>query len=176
MTAPPTPRTFTAGEVETAAYMNSVSALLTFLLNPPRCRLYSNVAQSIPNSTWTALTFQNELFDTDTMHSTTTNPERITATTSGLYVVAGAVTFPNNGTGRRAAELWKNGSLAPWESYDTIGTPSSAFGTVAPLYAEVQLAAGDYIEYRVLQDSGAAMNTYVSATTTWVTCRWVAAS
>ena len=69
-----------------------------------------NVGARVYNSTdfthnstgnWVAVTFDTERFDTDTIHSTSTNTSRLTINTGGKYLIGGAVTFTANATGQR---------------------------------------------------------------------------
>jgi hypothetical protein len=177
MASPPVTRTFQAGEIETAANLNTLVTAVNFLLNPPRCRLWAPAVQSIPNAAYTALTFSGELYDTDSMHSTTTNPTRITATTSGLYHVEAAGTFQPNATGRRLGSIFVNGAQLPTDSVDTQPVSSGSIGTTVIAQGDYQLAAGDYLEFRLYQDSGAAINTYATTNTvSWLSARWVGPS
>jgi hypothetical protein len=120
------------------------------------CRVYNSANISIPNSTFTALTFDSELFDNNNLHSTTVNPSRITIQTAGVYVVSATVewaatttsassryiTFKVNGTTTIAyTELQTTASLPPRHSLSTI-------------YA---LNLGDYIEVFVRQDESVAI-------------------
>jgi hypothetical protein len=177
MAAPPIPRTFVPGEIETGAYLNSLSSVLNFLLNPPRCRLYASVAQTLPTGSYTPLTFNSEVYDTDTMHSTSSNTSRITCTTSGLYHVEAMATVTPNTTGRRLGSIFKNGAQLPTDTLDTEPVSSGSIGTTVFAQGDYQLAAGDYLEFNVYQDSGASLSTYATSNTvSWFSARWVASS
>ena len=52
------------------------------------CRLTKSAGQNFTGTTLTVLTWDTEKFDTDSMHSTVTNTERITFTTAGYYMVS----------------------------------------------------------------------------------------
>ena len=60
------------------------------------CRIRQSSGQSITLNTLTALNFDTEDFDTDTMHDNVTNNTRITFATTGKYLVTGAVTTDGN--------------------------------------------------------------------------------
>ena len=49
-------------------------------------RVYNDANISIPDNTETAVTFNTEEWDTDTIHDPSTNPERLTAKTAGKYL------------------------------------------------------------------------------------------
>lgn len=52
----------------------------------PKCRVYrSTTVQTVTNNTEAAVQWNDESFDTDSMHSTVTNNTRITAQTAGYY-------------------------------------------------------------------------------------------
>lgn len=83
-----TPRTWAAGEKPTAAQFNAnIRDDVSFLANPPACRVTHNAAQAVAHNTVTYLAFNTETYDTDTMHDTVTNNGRITFNTAGIYVV-----------------------------------------------------------------------------------------
>jgi len=118
-------------------------------------RATKNAAQSISDSIFTALTFQTEDFDTDTMHSIVTNTSRITLTTAGKYLVTARLSFVGNATGRRIIRLDKNGVV------DTAQLEFATNGTnaVGIFFAGlVTAAANDYIEVFVFQSSGGALD------------------
>lgn len=54
----------------------------------PSVRAFHSVDQSIPHDTVTALSFNSERFDNDTMHDLVVNNGRITFTTAGVYQVS----------------------------------------------------------------------------------------
>src|SRR4051794_16526480 len=62
----------------------------------PSCAVYNDAAQSIPDGALTALTFNTEHFDTDSIHSTSSNTSRLTCQTAGIYVItaSAAITKP----------------------------------------------------------------------------------
>lgn len=168
----PTPRTFVASEVETAAFMNSLGSVLNFLLNPPRAKAYNSVGLSLANATFTAVPMDTEVYDTDGIHSTSSNTDRFTIQTPGLYHCVGTVNFGSNATGGRLVRLTKNGVQV---NADEAG-PASGVGTELTCSADVQCAAGDYIQVQAYQSSGAALSTGSGDGSVFCTVRWTAAS
>ena len=71
----------------------TVEATTVVPYNPPACRVYHNANQSLTNNTLTALAFNSERYDTDTMHDTVTNNSRITINTAGLYLLTLSIQF-----------------------------------------------------------------------------------
>ena len=65
---------------------------------------------SITQSTVTALTFDTDLFDTNTMHSTSSNTGRLTCVTAGDYFLVVAVRFSALLSGIRYVQIRLNGS------------------------------------------------------------------
>lgn len=129
-----------------------VIADLNFLANPPACRVFHGTTQSIADNTATALLFNSERFDTDSMHSTVTNTSRITFTTAGLYVVTLTFQF-NFGT----ALTWAEGRIRLNGTTDlaTQSVPGSPAGfaqfiTVTTTY---KFAAGNFVEAMAFQDN-----------------------
>lgn len=121
----------------------------------PSARVYNNAHISLDNTTLTALTFNTERWDTDTIHDTSTNTGRLTCKTAGIYVVTGHVSFAANATGIREARIIHNGSTV----YASTRTDAVASGktniTVSTL---VSMAVNDYVELIAYQSSGGALN------------------
>lgn len=134
---------------------------LSFLHDPPSCRVYNSANISIPNDTVTALTFDSERFDTDTMHSTSTNTGRITFTTAGKYLVGCNIAFAADADGRRLVEIVLNGTtVIATHQQGPVATTGEATISLGTLYS---FAAADYATVRVYQNGGAALNVTASA-------------
>jgi hypothetical protein len=153
-----------AGQLVTAGQLKSLLNAASFLLNPPRCQAYQTTGQTVASATNTPLSFQSEVYDTDGMHSTTTNPWRLTVQTAGLYNVQAYAIFTTTmaATVQVQAEIWINGS--PVEGGSASGTGAgSGIGTALNISAPVQLNVGDYVELVVFQNSGATITTYTGS-------------
>jgi len=131
-------------------YTNSISAFL-----------YKAAAQSIPNATWTAVTFSDEAWDTNSFHSTSTNTSRITipAGLSGKYEFNARGFFAPNATGIRYISLYLNGVSVRINYF-----PASANDFHLELTSKLNLVATDYIELYVYQSSGGNLNFSAGAT------------
>jgi hypothetical protein len=129
------------------------------LLNPPAARVTHNANQSIPSDTATVLAFNAESFDTADLHDNTTNNSRLTAPVDGLYIATAGVRFVANNTGWRMVLLGRNGTFNTLGS-DLRNAASDATATtrLSVSSGPVQLQAGDYMEVRVQQSSGGALN------------------
>jgi hypothetical protein len=122
------------------------------------CSLADNTSQTLANNTFTALTLDTEITDSDGFHSTTTNTSRITIPTGkgGKYLIYGVIgTIQSNATGLRFLRLYVNGAFADPQSRIAVDTE----GRVQLSLTEIRsLSAGDYIQLFGMQDSGGNLN------------------
>jgi hypothetical protein len=124
------------------------------------CSVYKSANQSLTNATLTAITFDSEYFDTDSMHSTVTNTSRITVATGqgGKYLLIGNLVYAANATGFRQFFIRVNGS----NDWYSANNPAYAGNSSFPFYIGSQfvltLAAGDYVELFGMQNSGGALD------------------
>ena len=151
------------GQVAPAAWGDTVNQDLNALATPPSCRVYNTANLSIPNAASSALTFNAERYDSDSMHSTVSNTNRITCVTAGLYRITANLYLASNATGFREAILRVNGvtQIARDNKMALTGTVTALNPTT-----EWRLAAGDYVEVLVFQNSGAALNVVAGASET----------
>lgn len=160
----PSTRIFTAGEVETGAYLNSaVTNLGNFMLGRPIAALRQTVAQTFTTGVGSTITFDTEDIDRDNGHSLTTNTDRYTAQTAGWYWVSGSVSFVGNATGTRSAALYKNGTILNTSQNRVF--VNAATNALVPTSALVYLALNDYITIQGNQNSGGNLNSVVTAGT-----------
>ena len=176
MATVPVPRTWVASENVTATIMNGttgVKGALDFILSPPRAFVYQTATTTTTTSATSTILFDTEQYDTDTMHSTSSNTGRITATTTGLYHVTGQICMASNATGTRTILIIKNGTttLASDRLHSVVAT--NAYLDTA---CDVQLTAGDYVELAMIQTSGGNLATVAGLGNTWFCARWVANS
>lgn len=136
----------------------------------PACKLRKSVAQSIPNATWTSITWDTEDFDQGGLHSTASNTERITIPTGGdgTYLVIGQIRIAVNATGFRSVRILKNGVASnSFFCYSSIeANVVDADVTIIKFIGFGKLVAGDYIEIQVYQNSGGALNVQVASDST----------
>lgn len=120
-----------------------------------RCLVYRSGSQSISSATPTFATFNAEVYDSNSLHSTVTNTTRITIATTGAYAVAFWGQFASNSTGYRSSAIYKNGT----DVLDTQAHPAAS-GTVSGVANSIHasLTAGDYLEVQVEQTSGGSLN------------------
>ncbi len=120
-------------------------------------RITHSVAQSIASGTGVSLSFDTSQRDTDGYYSSAA-PTRLTVPTGlgGEYLVSAHVEYAANATGHRHLFIRLNGVTA------LVTDIRLALGSTLPtrmsVQAQVPLAAGDYVEVRVFQDSGGALS------------------
>lgn len=123
-------------------------------------RATANAVTAVANATWAAVAFAAEDFDTDAFHDTITNNSRLTvpAGQAGTYAIGSYMSFAGNATGQRGARIILGGAtVIAQEMRANIGgggLPSfrASFSTI---YA---LAAADYVEVQVWQNSGGSLD------------------
>lgn len=122
----------------------------------PSVAVWRSAAQAIATSTVTAITWDTELYDTDAMHSTSSNTARLTAPVAGKYHISGTAQFAANATGFRAAWLRINGSTLIDADQD--GAPVASADCFLHVSRDWLFAAADYVELVVEQSSGGSLN------------------
>ena len=113
--------TFTAGNVLTAAEMNDIGENVNNYRVPPmvKCTRSGNLSYTSN----TDIAWNDEDYDTDTMHDTVTNNARITPTTAGIYLVTFSVAYTFSGTSADfQIFIQKNGSDAANRFYNVSRT------------------------------------------------------
>jgi hypothetical protein len=114
-----------------------------------------NTAQSILNNTASAVSWQVETWDTHGFVNIGASADRITIPTGrgGLYAVSWQTGWAINGTGSRYSWIGKNAASFDHSDYRAAASAESA----SVGYAEMVLAAGDYVQLWVFQNSGGAL-------------------
>lgn len=165
MTLPiPVERTWSVSDVATGAMFNAnLRDGINYLLTVPVFYGSQTSTQSITTSTFTAVSFDTNIYDTYSGHSTTVNNSRYTAQVAGIYLCIGQVAFAGNATGVRIAQLYKNGSSTPGQQQMNNSGASNA--TVAVASALVQMAVGDFVQVFGFQASGGSLATVTNTST-----------
>lgn len=148
------------GDGNAAHYLDGTGAYTTPVATAATsCRLRNSATQSITNSTFTALNFDTEDWDTGSMHSGA-NPSRIIFPTSGKYMLVGQTGFASSAIGRRVLDIWTNG-------FNIVGRaetdPNQAFQAFVSVSAIVNVNATDYAELYAWQNSGGTIATVQGA-------------
>jgi len=119
-------------------------------------RVRHSVNVSIANNTVVVLPFDTELFDTDTLHDVSVNNSRLTVNTAGKYLFGAIINWASNTTGFRVVNLRVNGTAGVGPSRVAVNAGSPEPVQIPNTVSE--LAANDFIEVIVLQNSGGALN------------------
>jgi hypothetical protein len=130
------------------------------------------VTNSTSEPTGSPLTFDTTLFDPLGMHSTTTNPSRITAPIAGVYLVDANVCFSFGAAGDRNLEIKQNGTTVSLLQQPTNATSSR--DTCIHDSAQLKLNAGDYIELLPFVDEGPGVVVASTLSTPQLATAWVA--
>ena len=111
-----------------------------------------NAAQTITTGTTTTLNFNTENYDTDSIHDTVTDNDRMTAPTIGKYLAIATVEWAANGTGSRYVSIRNQVPTIISE----VWLPNNGGSDVLNMQVAciVNLAANDWVNVRVFQNSG----------------------
>ncbi|GAG94794.1 unnamed protein product, partial [marine sediment metagenome] len=124
------------------------------------CRVYNDTTVAIPDTTHTTLSFNQERWDTDTMHDLVANPERLTARTAGYYLIIANVKFLLHAVGFRNFYIAdKNANIIA----ETRHPGNAVSDVVMSLSTILYMAVNDWIITKVWHDSGAPLNLVSSA-------------
>jgi len=123
-------------------------------------RVYNNANISIAHDTYTALTFNSEVYDTDSIHSTGTNTGRLTCQTSGKYLIMATISFTDNAAGTRWV-YFPIGGVGAISNFTVFA--ANAAGTKIVASTIYSLSVGQYVTCKVYQSSGGALNVEYSS-------------
>lgn len=123
-----------------------------------RALVYKTGNQSVNDSTTAVLTFDAEVYDTDSIHDNATNNTRLTVPSGVTQARVGFSIKTPSATGQAVASVRKNGTGSGDYGYPTAETDTAGTDNICGMGAWVDVTAGDYFELRFLQNSGAAMN------------------
>jgi hypothetical protein len=132
---------------------NKGNQLETSLILPvPAAQVTHGGGQKIPSGERVALWFDQESYDSDTMHDAAKEPTRLTCRTAGRYMVSASVEFSANGKGSREVIVRRNGrdQVAAMRVPAVDGETTKITFTSPP----VGLEPGNYVELIVRQTSG----------------------
>ena len=119
--------------------------------------------KAITTGTWTALLFDGEDYDTDTIHDVSSNTSRLTATTAGKYLVVGFACMATNTTGDlRGIRIDEGGDTIVALNYRS--PIQGAIDTCMTISAVLNMAAADYVELFVFHDKGSDLNALATMT------------
>jgi hypothetical protein len=125
-----------------------------FLFPNENVKVYKSANQTLANSTWTAVSFDEELYDTDNIHNVSTNNTRLTCKVAGKYIVTSQVVFAINTTGARYSTICLNGGMNYEGGIISAFPPMSGDSTWQRITTIMDLAINDYVEVFAIQFSG----------------------
>lgn len=150
-----TPRTWTSTTLTAAQLNTDVRDNVNWLASDKPIWLVStSVAQTIPHGTNTTLPYATESIDTANLHSTTTNPSRVTIATTGKYAVGAQISYDSNAGGYRQIDLLYNGTSTGWLCTSVAITGGSTIVNVSGIIAAT--AAG-YLEVSAYHNAGVSI-------------------
>jgi len=123
-------------------------------------RVYNSSNITVPTSTWTALTFNSERWDSDGIHSTSSNTSRLTCQTAGKYLVSADIQWAVGATATRIMRVYLNGATPV--STVNVGPVSQGYPALNTATV-LDLDIGDYIEVKVWQNTGGSKAVSASA-------------
>ena len=164
-----TPSTFVAGNVLTAAQLNTNlrDNIAWMATDSPACRAYNNANISISNAAaapGTAITLNSERFDNAAIHDTGSNTSRLTVPSGagGKYIMGCGGSWAASAGGNYRQTRIELNAAATNIGIDTRDGSAGHLSESAwcTVYA---LAAADYVELYARQDSGGALNFIVQS-------------
>jgi len=121
------------------------------------CRVYHDTVFDVPNASTTALPFNTERWDTDGIHNTITNNDRLTCQTAGKYLIVGNVRLANSAVGIRVLGIYLNAStMIGRMSINVLAAGDNITLNVSTIYS---LSVTDYVTLRVYQNTGGNLST-----------------
>ena len=120
----------------------------------PSAQVRKTSNQSLANATWTAVTWDSEAFDTDSIHDTSTNTSRLTCRTPGKYLLSGVVEFSGltNPT-YLSLQFALNGNTSG-RVYGRQGRTDTTVTPIVSIADVIDLSVGDYVELYVFTGTG----------------------
>ena len=170
----PSTRVFTAGEVETGAYLNAtVTNLGNFLLGKPIGLFYSTAATAVAATTNVAIPFGFEIVDRDNGHSTTVNTSRYTAQTAGYYHIDAGLCWATTAGTYRICWLQVNGSTRVVGSLAEVNATAGGTAMTTKTNSMVYLSVGDYVELIAYSGTATALAAVLGDATAFMNVVWV---
>ena len=121
---------------------------------------YRSTNQTLTHNTLTAISFDTEHYDNGGLADFGTNATRLTCPTGGdgIYTVKGQIALGTGFTGTALLQIAKNGTVVASNTY--VGADLASGTEYHDLTADVNLAAGDYVEFKVTLVLAAGSGTF----------------
>ena len=116
------------------------------------CRVYNSSNVKITGSVNQQIPFDTERWDTNNIHSTTSNTSRLTCRTAGKYLIIGNIQWEADDNGQRFLSIYLNGTTFIGRVRDDVDptSPTNISQIVTTIY---DLQVDDYIELVARQSS-----------------------
>lgn len=161
-----TDRTWVTGEVVTAAYFNTYLRDNVKWLSTDKgtARATQSATQSILNSSWTSQTFNTNVWDNASIHSTSANTERFTIPTGqgGKWMFGGSFSFAPNATGVRYGGIYISYVSINVE-HSTLPDGAAATNAAFTMATTQSVTAAQHFNLTCWQSSGGALNVNAGA-------------
>jgi hypothetical protein len=167
-----------AGQVYSAAAHNVIVTDVNNFIVPPAVRVIKTATMNVTNAIDTLITWDSEVYDTDSMVNLGASSSQITIGTTGIYVITAGLSFSANGTNRRAMWVTKNGTDYT-NGICGLNVPTQATAsTVLVTTTTINLVADDVIRMYGYQNSGVTLTIPASASApetlfTFLSLTWV---
>ena len=127
---------------------------------------------TIASGVVTKLPLVAESWDVGGMHSITSNTSRLIAPVDGIYQVSATISWRASSAGTQRYVTFRKPAGSDLALSQVSPVKSASNFTTQVVSAHVKLAAGEYIEPYVYQDTGASLNVVVGS---HVEMAWIAA-
>jgi len=141
----------------TSDWGDKVTNRLNLLSSPPLCRVRRAAAQSIPNATFTSVSFDTEHVDTTGSMFTPTSTN-ITIPSAGEYMLIGLADFVLNTTPSARIIDWQQNGVNLTEQAEYPAIVTSTDRTAIQSVRHITALAGDVIQMQVFQRTGVSIN------------------
>ncbi|GMV07366.1 MAG: hypothetical protein AMXMBFR53_36410 [Gemmatimonadota bacterium] len=149
---------------------------------PPMAKVTGNSDQTIGTASWTPVTWPTEDYDvdagatSDSMHSTSSNTDRVVLNMAGRYRISFSVSFQSNATGLRGARLVKSDGSTDVVLAEELRNATNGDDTsfsVTATYEMDEADVGDWIRADVYQSSGGNLAIYRSTPRVHLAVEWI---
>jgi hypothetical protein len=123
----------------------------------PACIVGMTGVQVVADSTEVSVAFGVEDLDTDAMHDNSTNNDRLTVVTAGVYDLSGYAEFGADSDGRREVYIKRYNSAGVEQEVVAVGqgfAPSAVNNSFVGASGLAKAAAGDFFRFRVYHNAG----------------------
>lgn len=152
------PRTWVNGEIETETIFNTHVRDNLLALRPSAAIGVREAVQSIDTSSLTAIQMDREIYDDGDYIDLVTSVYNITFQKTGIYSICAWVMFAANTTGVRELYSYVNDTENERNRIAAVAASPFESTTTVFLNSITHKTAADYMEFRVAQTSGGALD------------------